>query len=94
MAMRLVTYEGKAAGAVKSIKAEIKAYKEWRALAENVFVLRTEETPRQIYNKLKQVLVDETDKLYVFTIVRPAAGTGPDTVNDWVEAALTGKDKR
>jgi len=94
MAMRLVTYEGKAAGAVKSIRAEIKGYREWRPLAENVFVIETNETPKQIYNKLKQVLVDETDKLYVFTVVQPAAGTGPDTVNDWVEAALTGKSKR
>ena len=87
MPMRLVTYEPQNPANKKAIKSEIKAYKTWRELNDSVYVVVTDDPPKRIYARLKKH-IDDDDKLYVFNITQPAAGTGPDTLNDWVKANL------
>ena len=87
MPMRLLTYEPQNPANRKVVRSEIKAYKEWREINESVYLIVTNDPPKRIDGRLKQH-IDEDDKLYIFNITQPAAGTGPDKLNDWVKANL------
>lgn len=89
MPMRLVTYEPQNPSNRKVIKNEIKAFKNWKEINDSVYLIVTDEVPKKIYAKLKHH-IDDDDKLYIFNITQPAAGTGPDKLNDWVKEHLPG----
>jgi hypothetical protein len=89
MPMRLVNYEPQNPANRKTVRNEIKEYRDWKEINEGVYIIVTNDTPKKIYSKLKR-FIDEDDKLYIFNITQPAAGTGPDKLNDWVKANLPG----
>ena len=60
----------------------------WAMLSESSYAITSNETPGQVFNKLKPLL-DSNDNLYVITLKKPYSGFGPQKVNDWLEKHLT-----
>lgn len=91
MAVLLVTYDLNKEG--KSKVDYDKFYKlrnsyPYARLSESSYALETNETPQQLYEKLKQV-IDPNDYIYIITLKRPYFGFGPPAVNQWLEKRLT-----
>ena len=60
----------------------------WARLSESSYAIASNETPTQVFNKLKPLL-DNNDNLYVITLKKPWMGFGPKDVNTWLDKNLT-----
>ncbi|MDX9860543.1 MAG: hypothetical protein RBS99_06455 [Rhodospirillales bacterium] len=90
MAFLLVTYDlnketkrPNIVGAIKEISGS------WAKLSESSYAVQTEQTPKTVYDGLKQ-FIDSNDNLYVINLRKPYYGQGPKDVNDWLESNLPG----
>lgn len=87
MAALLITYDLNKPG--KDYGDVLKTIKEypWARLSESCYAIKTEQTPQQVFDRLKPFL-DQNDNLYVINLKRPYAGFGPKDVNDWLDSNL------
>lgn len=60
----------------------------WAKLSESSYAIKTYETPKEVYNRLKPYL-DGNDNCYIITLTTPYYGQGPKDVNDWLEKNVT-----
>jgi len=87
MAVLLVTYDlNKPGKDYADLLKTIKSFP-WARLSESSYAIKTEQTPQQVFDKLKPYL-GQNDNLYVINLKRPYAGFGPQDVNDWLESNL------
>ena len=86
MAIYVVAYDLNKEIHRPNITAEIKKY-EWRLLYESSYAIKTNETPTQVYNKLKP-LIDANDNIYVISLRKPYMGFGPKDTNEWLDKNL------
>lgn len=82
MAVYVVTYDLNKETKRPDILKDIKT-KSWAKLSESCYAIETDETPEQVYARLKKHL-DNDDNLYVISMKRPYAGRGPKAVNEWL----------
>lgn len=87
--VKIVTYDLNREVTRPPLLKKIKdSYPNWAKLSESSYAVSTNETPTQIFEKLKP-LVDGNDNLYVITLTQPWNGYGPKEVNEWLESELT-----
>lgn len=65
----------------------IKTYPNVR-LSESSCVIDTYETPSTLFNQLRIHHMDESDHLYIMTLMRPWQGYGSEEVIKWLESHL------
>jgi CRISPR-associated endonuclease Cas2 len=88
MAMLLVTYDlNKPGKDYNDVLKTIKSYS-WARLSESSYAIKTEQTPQQVFDKLKPYL-DQNDNLYIINLKKPYAGYGPKEVNEWLDNGLS-----
>lgn len=87
MAVLLITYDLNSPG--KDYADLLRAIKsvEWARLSESSYAVKTNLTPAQVFDSLKQYL-DRNDHLYIINLKRPYAGFGLQEVNNWLEKNL------
>lgn len=87
MAVLLVTYDlDKPGQNYKDILEAIKSYP-WARLSESSYAIRTNQSPQDMFGRLKAFL-DGNDSLYVVTMKKPYAGYGPKEVIEWLDGYL------
>lgn len=88
MAALLVTYDlNKPGKDYNDLLKTIKSYDAWARLSESSYAISTDQSPQQVFDKLKQ-FIDQNDNLYVINLKKPYAGFGPKDVNQWLENNL------
>ncbi|WP_324007415.1 hypothetical protein [Aeromonas dhakensis] len=87
MAVLLVTYDlNKPGKDYNDLLKIIKSYA-WARLSESSYAIKTDQSPQQVFDKLKPFL-DQNDNLYVINLKKPYAGFGPKDVNEWLDNSL------
>ncbi|BCK62648.1 hypothetical protein KAM338_42920 [Aeromonas caviae] len=87
MAVLLVTYDlNKPGKDYNDLLKTIKSYA-WARLSESSYAIKTDQSPQQVFDKLKPFL-DQNDNLYVINLKKPYAGFGPKDVNEWLDNSL------
>jgi hypothetical protein len=90
MTVLLVTYDldrERSSQDYESILKVIKREKNWARLSESSYAVKTDRTPRALYEELEQFL-DEGDKLLVFTLTKPYYGRHAPKIIDWLAPKL------
>ncbi len=87
MAILLVTYDLSRPDSDRHGLLEIIYGYAWAQLSECSYVLKTEQTPQQVFDTLRPFL-SRNDNLYIINLKRPYAGFGPGDVNTWLDDKL------
>ncbi|KAA3504381.1 hypothetical protein DXM27_03860 [Rhizobium rhizogenes] len=87
MAVYLVTYDLNKETKRPDILKDIRDGDSWAMLSESSYAIETNETPRQVYDRLKKHL-DGNDNLLVVTMKNPYYGQATKDVIDWLDRKL------
>ncbi len=87
MTVLLITYDLNKPG--KDYDDLLKAIRNysWARLSESSYAIKTEQTPQQVFDKLRPYL-DQNDNIYIINLKKPYAGFGPKDVNEWLDNNL------
>ena len=58
---------------------------EWIRISRNTYVIETELTPKELYDKVSPIF-DERDYLRILSLAGPTIGRNQRTVDDWLKA--------
>lgn len=68
----------------EGILKKIKSYGTWAKISESSYLIKTDKTPESVRDQLLKT-IDEDDKLFVGTLVAPAAWYGlSEAVSNWI----------
>lgn len=66
---------------------KIESFPLWVKLSESTYVIATDLTPSQVYDRI--AMLPNQDQLYVITLTRPYFGQGSRKADEWLHSNLS-----